>query len=904
MPDYASIYDSYWSSPDRWGQSSLRELGETVESILETCGPGRLLDAGSGMGHLVHALLRQGIDAHGLDVAQRCVDHANALTPGRFTQGSLLDMPFADASFDTVVCTDVLEHIAESDVPRVIAQLARIARRSLFIRVATTPDRDGSWHLTVRDRAWWERQFLEAGLRRHPLLLTAVPFESMEHEGWQATLVLEKIPATALARYPLASLKAQRNLHMDMLREPGRRSDAHLARYQLACQFVRPGDRVLDAACGLGYGSAIIAAGSSARSVTGLDESASAIDYAIANHGSDEASRDNPITFHQGDAQDLSRFGDESFDTLVSFETLEHLPDPDRFLDEARRVLKPGGRILLSIPNQWTDETGNDPNPHHLHVYDWSRLAGEVGSRFIIEKRYAQVAGGGMKHRDGVRLLREAPVVAIAAPPEAPADVASANTGSVSELSSEPLSAPDSETAPLASSSTQQLPDAEWWLVVAMKQPVGAFRDSFTETTYPDHTANPAHHVSAFARDYQNPWLVRAMVALGLRCTNKHALHDMARAIIDAAASSDASPDLGAALCVLGYRLLDAPALARDEADGLLARLGVYEAGVTSLGTHAAPHSHRWVISNAYMGGQILLATGRRVEARAAFRRCAAMDVLAFSPLLASKTIDASYHAGLIAACDGDSDGAVADFRRGLSELTRVLGAGDWSNIIGSIEEPLTFGLVDLQQGVELASRCAFAIDALPLLPGRPGHAWTLLHRRALADVKKWAEQQSASIEWLRAQRRDYEASLADARAWIARQDEAKAWLEEQSERLTARVEAVTRESSDERARQRAALAEKSESNQRLLSRRDELEARLEERDQTIAQLREFIEARKSAEQWLLTQKRELETRLTERDARIADLQGKIAKLIEGREWLLSRQLQARAPSIKSPPAP
>lgn len=868
MTDYAAIYSTYWEDPARWGSCSLRDVEQTGEVVLGTCGPGRVLDVGCGMGSLVRALLRHGVDAHGLDVAQRCVDEGNRHAPGRFVRGSLLELPFADGAFETVVSTDVLEHLAEEDVPRAIAEMARVARRGVFLRVATTRDRDGSWHLTVRDRAWWEQRCFEAGLRRHPLLLSAVPYEALEAEGWQATLVMERVPAGALARWPLEALRAERDLHMDMLREAGRRSDAHLARYHLACQFVRPGDVVLDAACGLGYGGAVLAAGSQASRVIGLDESESAVEYAAASYGG------GAVEFRRGDAQDLSWLADASVDVVVSFETLEHLAEPERFLDGARRVLRPGGRIVVSVPNEWTDETGKDPNPHHLQVYNWERLGAEIGARFILERRYGQVAGGGMKLRDGARRLREDAIGSMA-------------------------------PAPSRGAAPGQPGQAEWWLAVGMKEPVGAAREGYAQTGYPDHSGVPGYHVGAFGRDYENPWLVRAMVALGLRCTSKAELGLMAERAAQAAEGTEAgrsSADLGAALCVLGYRLLESGPVEVVEAERLLARLGAYESAVGGAGSGATAHARRWVISNAYVAGQVLLAIGRRAEARAEFRRCAGMDVLVFSPLLASKTIDASYHAGLIAACDGDADGAVEDFARGLSELVRVLGAGDWTNIIGTVEEPLSFGLVDLQQGVELASRCAFGVACVGMLRDRPGLAWTLLRRRAMADLKRWSEQQTGAMEWLREQRREFERALGEAREWIGRQEKGRAWLEEQRQELeqqraglAARVESLSREAADERERLRGVVSEQRRAGEWLAVQKRELEARLRERDATIAELRAYIESQKSGEKWLAGQKQELEARLGQRDVTIAELQGKVAKLIEGREWAAKQAAAWRA---------
>ena len=184
-----------------------------------------MLDVGCGMGILVHAFLVSGVDARGVDVAPRCVDEGNRRAPGRFSVGSILELPFEDSSADTVVCTDVLEHLAEDDVDRAIAELVRVARGHLFVCVSTRADRDKRWHLTIQPRAWWEQRFLEHGLRKHPRGQAVLPYTAIEREDrdGRATLVFERLPPEALQAYPLSSLKAERDLHMDMLREAGRR---------------------------------------------------------------------------------------------------------------------------------------------------------------------------------------------------------------------------------------------------------------------------------------------------------------------------------------------------------------------------------------------------------------------------------------------------------------------------------------------------------------------------------------------------------------------------------------------------------------------------------------------------------------------------------------------------------
>jgi 2-polyprenyl-3-methyl-5-hydroxy-6-metoxy-1,4-benzoquinol methylase len=57
-----------------------------------------------------------------------------------------------------------------------------------------------------------------------------------------------------------------------------------------------------------------------------------------------------PISWQKEDIQQLS-FESQSFDTVISCETIEHVPKPRRALEEMHRVLKPGGRLFLTCPN-------------------------------------------------------------------------------------------------------------------------------------------------------------------------------------------------------------------------------------------------------------------------------------------------------------------------------------------------------------------------------------------------------------------------------------------------------------------------------------------------------------------------------------------------------------------------
>ena len=217
-------------------------------------------------------------------------------------------------------------------------------------------------------------------------------------------LLFEKIPAPARLAHPLAVLRAERDLHMDMLREGGVRSDAHLARYILAREHVRPGHVVLDAACGLGYGAAALATGTGVARVIGVDLGEWAVNYAKANFGVGR----RELEFHTQDATRLTQLAVASVDLIVSFETLEHMPNPELLLREFARVLKPGGTFIGSVPNLWMNEHGHNPVPYHLHIYDHTQLHEQVARYFTWTALYRQNAGAGWK-RPQPRILQDIP---------------------------------------------------------------------------------------------------------------------------------------------------------------------------------------------------------------------------------------------------------------------------------------------------------------------------------------------------------------------------------------------------------------------------------------------------------------------------------------------------------------
>jgi hypothetical protein len=219
----------------------------------------------------------------------------------------------------------------------------------------------------------------------------------------------------------------------------------HRARYRWAARLVA-GRRVLDAACGTGYGMRMLA-DAGAAGVRGIDRDAGAVAEAARRMG-------DPDAVVRGDVRDLP-FPDNAFDVVVSWETIEHLDAAERALAEFRRVLRERGLLLVSSPNPRVYPPGNE---HHVHEWEPAELVGAVARHFTHVGRFRQhpwlastiepVGDGG----GGVERVGAAHDVARLAPLE-----------------------PDGETYGLVAASTHPLPalgsltalgspfDLQWW---------------------------------------------------------------------------------------------------------------------------------------------------------------------------------------------------------------------------------------------------------------------------------------------------------------------------------------------------------------------------------------------------------------------------------------------------------
>jgi SAM-dependent methyltransferase len=146
-----------------------------------------------------------------------------------------------------------------------------------------------------------------------------------------------------------------------------------------------PGLRVLDLGCRTGALTQHYAEG---NTVVGVDVDRSALEQAEARLG---------IETVWADVEEVLPFPDDSFDVVVAGELLEHLADPGAVVAHVRRVLRPGGRFVGSVPNAFRLKSrlryaaGRHPETDstHLQLFTSAALAALLGDFDDVEIRFA-----------------------------------------------------------------------------------------------------------------------------------------------------------------------------------------------------------------------------------------------------------------------------------------------------------------------------------------------------------------------------------------------------------------------------------------------------------------------------------------------------------------------------------
>ncbi|MBO9580880.1 MAG: hypothetical protein J7498_08310 [Sphingobium sp.] len=372
---------------------------------------------------------------------------------------------------------------------------------------------------------------------------------------------------------------------------------------------------------------------------------------------------------------DLSREAGNAIDMIIAFEPCPATDWLGR-LDDFARIIKCDGRLVLG----W--KRGTAPN----RPADWAALDEAVGGRFIAETRYRQAMAGG--DPGGPRMLYPVPLA--------------------------------------------EYPDSDWLLLVAAANPLtGEGRKAdYDHPAFPK-AKGPWPELAAFGAAYDNPYLYRAMVQMGERIGDEAMLARVAECVIED--SRPDSADRGAAIAVLGYRILEM----RQE--GLVPAIMPLIADYVDLPVDdaMAAHVRRWRISLAFLAGRLNELIGERALAHHCYRIAAEADWAAFSPLLATKSIAASFYEARLCLAEGDTQSALACFHEGLDTALKVT-ACPHEKEMGSTEQPLPFYLTELAEVIDMGSQCANAIAHFHLWTRDPGLFWRQVDIRRFG-LASWA---------------------------------------------------------------------------------------------------------------------------------------------------------------------
>jgi len=138
----------------------------------------------------------------------------------------------------------------------------------------------------------------------------------------------------------------------------------HLFAYQQATGYL--GSLVMELGCGNGYGMQLLSP--RCNWYAGVDKKIPAQLKMTANSA-----------LFKNRLPNLKNIGDESFDTIVCFQVIEHIREDQLLLREIHRILKPGGRLLLTTPNRLMSLTRN---PYHIREYTPQSMQATIGSVF------------------------------------------------------------------------------------------------------------------------------------------------------------------------------------------------------------------------------------------------------------------------------------------------------------------------------------------------------------------------------------------------------------------------------------------------------------------------------------------------------------------------------------------
>ncbi|MCT8351852.1 hypothetical protein [Photorhabdus kayaii] len=218
-------------------------------------------------------------------------------------------------------------------------------------------------------------------------------------------------------------------------------------------------------------------------------------------------------------------------------------------------------------------------------------------------------------------------------------------------------------------------------LCVLMRNPLEQTVFSYEESIY--GYASPPQNLLAFARDYNNPWLIRGLVEFPFRNRSAYHLKNYSLQIINH--YDPVSPDYAAALAVLGYQLLNSG----NDYDDVLNKILLFCSTIANL-PERTPHQNRWYISLSTLAGLIYNKNNEKTKALVHFSRASNVSFTEFSPSIGTKTLQSLYFQTIIFISLNKINYAEMTVVKGIKRGIELLYQRP-DELIGKISHPFNF---------------------------------------------------------------------------------------------------------------------------------------------------------------------------------------------------------------------
>lgn len=382
---------------DQQTESVLPVFLELLTQYETTCNGRNILDVGCGYGTHLAVAAERGWRPFGVEVSTHALQIARERHGNRMFLTDQIE-GLVPCEFDLILLFDVIEHA--TDPYSLFFKLFSRGAIGTKTQVAiTTPN--ARFHEAVNDPAKWAYRHPPSHLYFYSAealqrLMVTLHFQEIKVSGLYPAEVSgeskyddEFFPTNNdLQSYTGLLCQANGSDFHEFMHEryvPGTWSKIteyeHFPRYVFARERAT-GAKVLDFGCGTGYGSALLA--EVANHVVGVDIDSSALKWASQFHNKPN------LRFEM--CSDLGKsLSAESFDLITCFELIEHLSETAQreFVENARRLLAPGGKLLISTPNPAVTVNYGE-NPYHLHEMDEKEFKALLEAHFRHVKLLGQ----------------------------------------------------------------------------------------------------------------------------------------------------------------------------------------------------------------------------------------------------------------------------------------------------------------------------------------------------------------------------------------------------------------------------------------------------------------------------------------------------------------------------------